>query len=256
MLVERGKLDLDDTLYEIFPGFGDFAKDITITHLLQHTSGLLDYEDFVPSDSQTQVHDSDVLEIVKATDHTYFAPGSEYRYSNSGYALIAMMVEKYSGQTFPVFLRENIFDRVGMSNTVAFVEGINEVPHRAYGYSVGVDAIENTDQSPWSAVLGDGGIYASLDDLYKWDQALYTDQLISIEMLQKSWTPNLESYGFGWRIDTHRGKRRYHHSGSTSGFRNYIERYPDEKLTIIVLTNRADPEVGALAEKVADLFLE
>ncbi len=169
MLVERGKLSLDDTLYEIFPGFGDFAKDITVTNLLQHTSGLLDYEDFVPSDSPTQVHDNDVLEIMQATDHTYFTPGSEYRYSNSGYALIALMVEKYSGLTFPNFLEQNIFEPVGMTNTVAHVDGVDTVANRAFGYTVGENGVENTDQSPWSAVLGDGGIYTSLDDLFKWD---------------------------------------------------------------------------------------
>ena len=256
MLVERGKLDLEDTLYDIFPGFAEFAKDITVTNLLQHTSGLLDYDDFVPSDSPTQVHDSDVLEMMKSTDHTYFVPGSEYRYSNSGYAVLAMMVEKFSGLSFPEFLKENIFDPVGMTNTVAFVDGVNEVPHRAYGYTVGADKIGNTDQSPWSAVLGDGGIYSSLDDLYRWDQALYTDDLVSSEMLEKSWTPRFENYGFGWRIDTYKGRTRYHHSGGTSGFRNYIERFPDEEFTIIVLTNRADPEVGPLAEQIADLYLQ
>ena len=256
MLVERGKLGLDDTLYDLFPGFPDFARDITVTNLLQHTSGLLDYEDFVPADSPTQVHDSDVLELMRATGQTYFAPGTEYRYSNSAYAVLAMLVEKLSGQSFPVFLEENIFAPVGMTNTVAFVDGVNEVPHRAYGYTVGPDGVTNTDQSPWSAVLGDGGIYSSLDDLYKWDQVLYTDKLVSFEMLERAWTPNLENYGFGWRIDSYRGRKRYHHSGSTSGFRNFIERFPDEKLTIIVLTNRADPEVGPLADQVADLYLE
>jgi len=167
-----------------------------------------------------------------------------------------MMVEKLSGQSFPDFLEENIFAPVGMTNTVAFVDGVNEVPHRAYGYTVGADNIENTDQSPWSAVLGDGGIYSSLDDLYKWDQALYADNLVSSEMLERAWTPHLENYGFGWRIDTYKGRKRYHHSGGTSGFRNYIGRFPDEQLTVIVLTNRADPEVGQLAEQIADLYLE
>jgi len=256
MLVERGKFKLDDTLYDLLPGFPGFAREISVTNLLQHTSGLLDYEDFVPTDSPDQVHDSDVLELMQATNETYFPPGSEYRYSNSGYAVLAMLVETYSGRSFPDFLRENIFEPVGMSNTVAFVEGVNSVPDRTYGYTVNSDGVENTDQSPWSAVLGDGGIYSSLDDLFKWDQALYTDDLISFELLERSWTPNLELYGFGWRIDTYKGHKRYRHSGSTSGFRNYIERYPDDNLTVIVLTNRADPEVGPLAVQVTELYLD
>lgn len=256
MLVERGKFDLDDTIYDLLPGFPEFARKINVTNLLQHTSGLLDYEDFVPGDSPDQVHDSDVLLLMQATGETYFPPGSEYRYSNSGYAVLAMLVEIYSGQTFPEFLQKNIFEPVGMRNTVAFVEGVNSVPNRTYGYTVSSDGVENTDQSPWSAVLGDGGIYSSLDDLFKWDQALYSDDLISFELLEKSWAPNLELYGFGWRIDTYKGHKRYRHSGSTSGFRNYIERYPDDNLTVIVLTNRADPEVGPLAVQVTDLYLD
>lgn len=256
MLVDRGELALDDTLRVIFPDFPEFADHITVTHLLQHTSGLLDYEDFVPADSPTQVTDSDVLAILMATDSTYFAPGSAFHYSNSGYAVLAMIVEKYAGVSFAQFLKENIFDPLRMDNTVAYQEGISTVSNRAYGYTVTDTGVVNTDQSPWSAVLGDGGIYSSIDDLYKWDQALYTDTLISADLLVQAFTPNLEDYGFGWRIDTYKGHTRYHHSGSTSGFRNFVQRFPEEKLTVIVLTNRAEPDVNPLGEAVADLVLE
>ena len=255
MLVDREMLRLDDTLGGIFPDFPPFADRITIMHLLQHTSGLLDYEDFVPSDSLEQVSDSDALDILIATDSTYFEPGAAFRYSNSGYAVLAMIVEKYSGRTFAEFLKENIFDPLGMDGTVAYQKGISEVSNRAYGYTVTESGIENTDQSPWSAVLGDGGIYSSLDDLYKWDQALYTDTLISADLFTQALTPNLDDYGFGWRIDTYNGLKRYHHSGSTSGFRNFLMRFPDERLTVIVLTNRAEPDVQPLAERVFDLVI-
>ncbi len=93
-------------------------------------------------------------------------------------------------------------------------------------------------------------------DLYKWDQALYDNQLLSKETWNMAWTPGLEDYGLGWRIDEYRGYKRLHHSGSTSGFRNFMQRFPDERLTIIVLTNRAEPDVQPLAEQVADLYLE
>ena len=201
------------------------------------------------------VHDDDVLEIMMATDYTYFAPGSDYRYSNSGYAVLVMMVEKYSGRTIPEFLQENIFAPLGMRKSVAYRQDQSTVPERTYGYSVDTNGVRNTDQSPWSAVLGDGGIYSSLDDLYRWDQALYTDKLVSADSLALAFTPNLESYGFGWRIDVVDSKKRYHHSGSTSGFRNYVERYPDDHLTVIVLSNRADPDVAPLAHKVTAIFL-
>ncbi len=256
MLVDRGTLSLDESLREIFPDFPEFARKITIRNLLQHTSGLLDYEDFVPADSPNQVTDSEVLDILMATDSTYFEPGTAFRYSNSGYAVLAMIVEKKSGQSFAQFLKENIFDPLRMDNTVAYQQGISSVSERALGYSVTDSGVVNTDQSPTSAVLGDGGIYSSLDDLYRWDQALYTDTLISAELLTQAFTPNLENYGFGWRIDTYKGHKRYHHSGSTSGFRNFIQRFPDDSLTVIVLTNRAEPDVSPLGEKVADLIID
>ena len=256
MLAERGKLNYDMHLTDIFPDFPEYGKDITIRHILQHTSGLVAYEDLIPDTATVQVLDADVLQMMKEQDSTYFEPGSTYRYSNTGYAVLAMIVEKLSGLTFPKFLEQNIFRPLDMKNSVAFVNGVNQVPHRAFGYTVHADdSVEFTDQSITSAVLGDGGIYSSLDDLFKWDQALYTDKLVSKETLQQAFIPNLKNYGFGWRIDTYKGHRRIHHTGSTRGFRNVIQRFPDDRFTVIVLTNRSDPGVAPLAEKLTDMFL-
>lgn len=256
MLVDRGELDLDASLTDIFPDFPEYGGGITITHLLQHTSGLLDYEPFVPEDSPVQVTDAGVLDLMRRQDRTDFEPGSEHRYSNSGYAVLAMMVEQVSGQTYPEFLKRNIFEPLGMRHTVAHKEGVSTVTARAFGYHVTDDGVEFSDQSPWSAVLGDGGIYTSVVDLSLWDAALYAGDLVSAELKRQAFTPFLEDYGFGWRIDEYRGHLRMHHSGSTVGFRNFIQRFPDDRLTVIVLSNRRHPEVDPLAEKVADLFLE
>lgn len=255
MLVDRGALRLDESLRSIFPAFRPFADQITVRDLLRHTSGLVDYEDFVPADSPTQVTDAEVLEILVSTDSTYFQPGSDFRYSNSGYAVLSMIVEDRSGMSFAEFLKTNIFDPLEMTNTVAYQKGVSEVANRAYGYTVDGSQIGNTDQSPWSAVLGDGGIYSSLDDLYKWDQALSAGGLVSADLTQEMFTPHLANYGFGWRIDTYEGRKRHHHSGSTSGFRNFVQRFPDEGLTVIVLTNRAEPSVTRLGERVAGLVI-
>lgn len=254
MLVEEGKLTLDTTLGEIFPAANDLVAPLTIRQVLQHQSGLPDYEPLVPEDGG-QVHDDDVLALMLEAEELYFEPGSEYRYSNSGYAVLAMVVERLSGQRFAEFLAARIFTPVGMTNTVAFEQDISTVPNRAYGYTVDGADVEYSDQSLWSAVLGDGGVYSSLDDLYRWDQALYRDDLIAPELTRQMLTPSLEDYGFGWRIDRHDGHLRYHHSGSTSGFRNFMQRFPEERLTVIVLTNRAGPDVQPLAEAVGDLFL-
>ncbi len=256
MLADRGQLRLDDSLQDVFPDFADYGASITLRNLLHHTSGMIDYEPFVPNDSPKQIVDREILELMKQQDHTYFAPGAAYRYSNSGYAVLAMTVEQVSGQSFADFLHANIFAPLEMSATVAHQEGISTVPNRAYGYHVSENGVEFSDQSPWSAVLGDGGIYTSVVDLGKWDQALYDGNLVSTELLQQAFTPNLEHYGFGWRIDEYAGRKRMHHSGSTIGFRNFIQRFPEERLTVIVLSNRRDPEVDPLAERVADIFLD
>jgi CubicO group peptidase (beta-lactamase class C family) len=255
MLVEEGRLNLDDSIRRYFPGFPEFAEAITIRHLLQHTSGIEDYEPLYGNPFPEQILDRGVVEIIGDTEATYFPPGSQYRYSNSAYAILAVLVEDLSGLSFPEFLDARIFAPVGMNNTVAYRKGETSVPNRSYGYTVNGRLVEDADQSAWSAVLGDGGIYSSVEDLARWDAALYDNSLLSPETWAAAWTPGLENYGFGWRIDEYRGKRRQHHSGSTSGFRNFMQRFPDERLTVIVLTNRAEPDVASLAERVADLYL-
>ncbi len=255
ILVESSKLDYAASLKDIFPDFPVYGSQVTIQHLLRHTSGLIAYEDLIPDTATVPVRDNDVLRMMIGQDSTYFLPGSDYRYSNSGYAVLAMIVEKMSGRSFARFLKENIFEPLGMNGTVAFQKGISEVEHRAYGYIVQSDSLQFNDQSMTSSVLGDGGIYTSLIDLYKWDQALYTDQLVTRESLERAFTPGLKEYGFGWRIDDYQGHRRVYHTGSTCGFRNAYLRYPDDQLSIIILTNRRDPAVKELAEQLSELYL-
>lgn len=260
-LVQSGRLGYEDNLQKIFPEFPQYGHNVTIRHLLQHTSGLIAYEDLIPDTATVQVLDKDVLKMMMTQDSTYFRPGSQYRYSNSGYAVLAMIVEKISGQTFAQFLRENIFKPLGMKNTVAYEKNISTVKNRAMGYRQEGGQFIFSDQSVTSAVLGDGGIYSSTEDLVKWDQALYTEKLVKKEALAGAFTPGVLAdgkpldYGFGWRLDQFNGHRRLTHTGSTSGFRNVIQRYPDDNFTVIILTNRAGPEVAPLADKLAEMFL-
>ena len=261
MLQERGRLSYDQSLQQIFPEFPDYGKQITIQHLLHHTSGLIDYESIIPDPATIQVLDRDVLTMMMGLDSTYFPPGEQFRYSNSGYAVLAMVVEKISGKSFAEFLKENIFDPLEMINTVAYQQGISTVKHRAFGYASEDDRLVFKDQSLTSAVLGDGGIYSSLDDLFKWDQALYTDQLISFRSFDQATTPGTLNdgtkldYGFGWRIDEYHGFKRMHHTGQTCGFTTIIQRYPEQKFSIIILTNRNEPRLTNLANELADLYL-
>jgi CubicO group peptidase (beta-lactamase class C family) len=245
-LERDGRLRLDDRVRQWLPSLPPAADRVTIRHLLTHTSGLIDYEDVIPDGTTAQLHDADVLRLLESQDRTYFAPGTSYQYSNSGYALLALIVERASGMTFAAFLRTRVFEPLGMHNTVAFEDGISTVAHRAYGYTDG----RRTDQSRTSAVLGDGGIYSSIDDLQKWDAALYDDRF------QTQFTPYTKTddpavqYGFGWRIT---GDSVWH-SGETIGFRNVIVRYPKRRLSVVILTNRNEPPPYQTALSIARLF--
>ncbi len=261
ILIERGLLSHDTTLADIFPGFPAYSEGVTVRHLLTHTSGLVAYEDLMAPSDTSQVRDRDVLSMMASVDSTYFPPGSAYRYSNSGYAVLAMIVEKVSGTTFPAFLEENIFRPAGMKQSVAFVDGVNEVPNRAFGYTPAGNGFVFSDQSTTSAVLGDGGVYTSVVDMFRWDQALYTKRLVSDEMLKMAFTSatltngGRTGYGFGWSIGEYKGRHRVYHSGSTCGFRTAIHRYPDDRFTVIVLLNRSIAKPDDLAERLADIFL-
>ena len=261
MLVERGKLSLDSPLTRFFPDYPAFGKQITVRHLLTHTSGLKAYEELIPASQTKQVKDRDVVDLLEQQTSGYFAPGSDWRYSNTGYAHLAMIVEKASGMSFAAFLKKNIFGPLHMAGTVAFEDGISTVRNRAYGYSEKGAGFERTDQSVTSAVLGDGGIYSSVDDLMKWDQALYTTKLVSAGMLAQAWMPMVTSsgkpsnYGFGWEIGEWHGLRTERHGGSTVGFRTHILRVPDREFTVIVLINRAQAKPEEIADRIGEMYL-
>ncbi|MHC6218772.1 serine hydrolase domain-containing protein [Stenotrophomonas acidaminiphila] len=259
LLAEDGRLSIDDPLKKWLPGLPAVADAMTLRQLLSHTSGLLDYEDLMDPADTRQVHDMDVLHLLQKENRTYFAPGSSYRYSNSGYALLALVVDKASGSDFASFLRQRIFLPLGMTATFAHQDGVDEVPDRAYGYSQIDGHWQRTDQSTTSAVLGDGGIYSSIDDLARWDAALYDERLLRRASLQQAFSaatatpePDVPHYGFGWRIN---GDALWH-SGESIGFRNVIVRYPKQKLTVVVLSNRNDPEPYALALQIARRWQE
>jgi CubicO group peptidase (beta-lactamase class C family) len=261
MLAERKKLSLDETLTDLFPEFPDYGRQITVRQLLSHTSGLIDYEDVIPKGTEIPVLDCDVLRLLMRQDKTYFPPGTNYRYSNTAYALLALIVEARSGNTFARFLQENIFRQLGMADTLAYEQGRSVVPYRAYGYSPEGRGFKRTDQSLTSSVLGDGGIYSSVADLYRWDQALYTDKLVSRRMLKHAFTPGPTTdhpetgYGFGWFVGQYRGLREIWHSGNSIGFTTRVARFPERKFTVIILTNRNEAKIADFPHRIADWCL-
>jgi N-acyl-D-amino-acid deacylase len=261
MLRQRGLLDYDDPITRFFPDFPEIGKQITVHHLLGHTSGLVAYEDIIPDDQSAQLKDRDVLELLKTQHGTYFTPGTQYRYSNTGYALLALIVEEVSGKDFATFLKGNIFLPLAMSETVAYEKGISTVSHRAYGYKCTDQGCVDADQSLTSAVLGDGGIYTSILDYYKWDQALYGKQLLDREALEEAFTPGQladgtpTNYGFGWRIDKRNSVRVLHHDGGTCGFDAAVRRVPEMQITVVVFINRAGRHARVIADDLLDWLL-
>jgi len=256
ILLDRNMLQLSDTLTSIFPDFPAYGSAITVQHLLHHQSGLKDYENHLPG-GQAQVSDEDVLTILKKQSSGNFRPGSQYSYSNSGYCVLSNIVAKVSGRSFPEFMRQEIFEPLEMRNSLAYVKGGPEIENRAYGHT----GTSETDQSTTSATLGDGGIYTSVEDWFLWDKALYHNPLVSPLLQAQAFTPGIlndgskTTYGYGWVLDTYGGRRRQTHTGSTIGFRTAVTRFPDQKLTVVVLVNRASASPWDTAKKVADLYL-
>ena len=286
LLVHDGKLRYEQKLTEVFPDFPSYGKSITIRNLLNHTGGLQDYEILMEQpknkrkwNEDHQIQDAEVLTLLERTDHGMFPAGTQWYYSNSGYVVLGLVVAKASGQPFPEFLRERIFAPLKMDNTVAYVKDKNEITNRAYGHTKQGDTWKQTDQSSTSATLGDGGVYSSLEDLAKWDEARRSNKLLSEEEMQPALTPvtltvtsgkgdnqsrwpansyrpegTPVSYGFGWFLDPYRGHPRMWHYGETMGFHSYSVRFADNDLSIIILCNRTDVSPESLALQVADLF--
>jgi len=284
LLVRDGRLRYEDALTKALPGFPAYGSGVTIRHLLTHTSGLPDYEQLMENaerekgplwSPERQILDHEVLALLEKETHGLFAPGTSWAYSNSGYVVLGLVAARAAGRPFGDVLRERIFMPLGMTRTLAYEKGRNEVPERAYGHTKGPSGLRETDQSSTSATLGDGGVYSCLEDLAKWDEALRTNALLSEAEMAPALTPvrladgseprwpkgeeggdNLfpghpVAYGFGWFLDPWRGRKRAWHHGETMGFRSIVERFPADGVTVIVLANRGDLDLKSLALEIA-----
>jgi CubicO group peptidase (beta-lactamase class C family) len=260
-LAQQKKLSLEDPITKYFASFPDYGKKIKIKHLLTHTSGLQDYEDLMPASQNIQLHDTNCLQFMYLTNRLYFPAGTQYRYSNTGYAILALLVEKLSGLDYATYLKENIFKPLGMKTTVAYEAGKSSITNRAFGHSMQNGNWIETDQSLTSAVLGDGGIYSNTEELSKWISALWNYKLLNPLLQNQAWTgARLDNgkaidYGFGWHMETFKNRLHPFHDGSSIGFRNSILVFPEEKLMVVILTNRNEHDPIEEAKKIADMFL-
>jgi CubicO group peptidase (beta-lactamase class C family) len=260
MLVEAGKVGLDDRITRFFKNAPEAWKDVTVRQLLSHTAGFTDYPpDFNFRDDYTE----DQLLKKAMTIPLAFTPGEKWQYSNMGYLTLGVLIGKVTGTFYGDFLQERIFRRLGMDTTRIITEA-DIVPNRAAGYRLVKGEVKNQEWvSPTMNTTADGSLYLTILDLAKWDAALYTEKLLKRSSLQLMWIPvklnsgkpNAAGYGFGWRIGDVRGRRVIEHGGAWQGFTSNISRYVDDKLTVVVLANLAGAGPDVIAHHVAGLYV-
>jgi CubicO group peptidase (beta-lactamase class C family) len=284
LLARDHRLTYDQSVSDFFANFPH--TQITIRHLLHHTSGISAYEPLMnpaiygaPASSppQKQITDQEVLALLRAEPQTNFAPGAKFAYSNSGYVLLGLIAEAIARQPFEDFLEERIFAPLKMRNTLVHVKGKNQIPNRAYGYTRTGDLFHEADQSSTSATRGDGGLYSNLEDLEKWDDALTTNKLFTAEEFQLATSPQKNAnrvpapelpftaadpsfsegalYGFGWFLSADHHHPHHWHYGETAGFRSAIMRFPQDGVTTILLSNLEQVPAPALAWQAAQAHL-
>lgn len=260
MLKEQGKLSYDDTLAKFFPDYPAYGDKITIRHLLTHTSGIPDFTNEMLLHHKLPVMTTQVVyDSLKAQDSLNFEPGAKYRYNNSGYFLLALIIEKITGKSYRDYVNENIFIPLGMNNTYAYDEWMTDIPDRVHAYS---ELWEKDDNDMKLQVPGEGNIYTTASDLFLFEQALYDDRLVQTETMAEAYDTedlfvnerNGTVYGFGWHIKhDSTGTVVYHHGGN-GGFRCQLWRCLDKKNVLIVLSNNtflsSCPGILAGAQKI------
>ncbi len=260
MLVEQGKIGLDDSITKYFPEAPATWKPVTIRHLLTHTAGFTDYPKAF--DFRKDYSEDELLKIVTGIPLA-FPPGTKWSYSNLGYLTLGVLIHRVTGKFYGDMLQARIFRPLGMTTTRIMSEA-DIIPNRASGYRLVKGELKNQEWvSPTLNTTADGSLYFSILDLAKWDAALYTEKLLKRSSLEQMWTvarlkggqPNSGHYGFGWEIENVHGHRVIGHSGSWQGFKTQISRYVDDKLTVVVLANLAEAEPGKIAEHVAGMYL-
>jgi D-alanyl-D-alanine carboxypeptidase len=261
MLVEEGKLGLDDPIHDHLKGLPDAWKGVAVRHLLNHTSGIKSYTGVTDFVKLTR-NDYKAEEIVKlvADKPMEIEPGESWAYNNTGYYLLGMLVEKASGKRYGDFLAERIFKPLGMTRTRP--NNPKEViPGRAAGYGEIFGVLINRDPITPTSAFAAGNLVSTVGDMVKWDAALAGGKLLSASSYDQMYTPTRlkngdpRPYGFGWAVGSRFRHKYLNHGGGTAGFSTIIYRYPADKLTVIVLSNLASADTPGIAEGIARIYL-
>ena len=257
MLVEEGRINLDDKITKYFADAPDTWKNITVRHLLTHTSGLVN--DFSMEDYRRDFSEAEIVKKAE-TFPLDFQPGEKWSYSNIGYKLLGILIGKVTGKFYGNFLQERIFKPLNMT-TARIISEADIVPNRAAGYQLVKGELKNQDWvSPTMNTTADGSLYLTVYDMAKWDDALYGEKILKKTSLDAMWSPvklnngKTYPYGFGWSLGEANGHKIIEHGGAWQGFKSYIARYPNDKLTIIVFANLAETNPTPLAHGVAGIY--
>jgi CubicO group peptidase (beta-lactamase class C family) len=250
ILQARGKLNVQDAICTHLPDCPDAWRDVTIQHLLTHTSGLPNYTDFMTYEpSQMQPATPDQLIARFHNEPLLYVPGTTYFYENSDYVVLGRIIEQVSGQSYADFLHDAIFAPLQMQSS-GVAAGLGNDPGYAIGYSsMGAPAPPLDPSTLFSA----GSLYSTVEDMYRWDQALYTDALLPAALRSQMFTPFLRDYAFGWMVDRPGDRLRIRHPGLIDGFATYIARYPDDHVTVIVLGNLDSADAAGIGDYLASL---
>ena len=260
MLVEEGRIGLDDAISKYFDHAPDSWKQVTVRQLLSHTGGFGDYP--AKFDLRQDRTEEELIQVVQAIPLAY-EPGTNFAYSNLGYLTLGVLIHHASGKFYGDLLQERVFHPLGM-NTTRIISEADIVPNRAAGYRLVNGELKNQEWvSPALNTTADGSLYFSILDLAKWDAALNTDKLLKRSSLDLMWTPvkykngkpNSDSYGFGWFVANVGGHREVEHTGSWQGFNTAIARYMDDKLTVVVLTNLDPCDPMTIVHGVAERYI-
>jgi CubicO group peptidase (beta-lactamase class C family) len=237
LLQEEGKLDVRQTVKAYLSDAPRTWDEVTVRHLLTHTSGIPDYSRFPDRERAVRQPVSPEGLLARFKDRPLeFKPGARFAYSNSGYAVLGRIIEELSGTSYGTFLRDKIFTPLAMNDS-GYDDARLILKHRASGYSRRPQGTENAGFVDMSNPYAAGGLYSTVDDLLKWDRALASGALLSKPSEEAMFTPYLQDYGYGWRIVSTFGRRMVAHPGGIEGFSSHIRRYPDDGVCIVVLSN-------------------
>ncbi len=265
LLQEEGKLDIDDDVRKYVPELPDYGHTIRLRHLLHHISGLRDYLDLLTIagyDYLDYLPHERALEIIFRQKDLNFRPGTQYSYSNSGYLLLAEIVKRVSGQSLREYAQQRIFEPLGMTNSHFHDDLYHLVPNRAFGYQHNEEGrVQNLPMR--FALVGSGGLYTTVEDLFRWDQNFYSNRLgqggqALVDSLQSDGRLNSgESAGYAFALvnGSYRGLPTVGHTGSLGGYRAYYVRFPEQRFSVIILGNFAEFNPKERAERIADLLL-